>query len=58
MNTPFTEKELEEAMSSLKPKKSPGPDQITNEMLLNLGPKAKKKLLQIYNESWRKGVVP
>ena len=58
MNQPFTLRELEEAMLSLKKKKAPGADQITNEMLLHLGPKAKKKLLQLYNESWKSGIVP
>lgn len=58
MNKPFSSNELDEALSTLKLKKSPGPDQITNEMLLHLGPQAKKKLLQLYNESWKTGVVP
>ena len=58
MNLPFNMQELEEAMTALQLKKSPGPDNITNEMLLHLGPKAKKKLLQLYNESWRTGTVP
>lgn len=58
INQPFTLRELQEAMLSLKKKKAPGVDQITNEMLLHLGPKAKKKLLQMYNESWKSGIVP
>ena len=58
MNTPFTTKELDCAMISLKLKKSPGPDKIHNEMLLHLGPKSRKKLLQLFNDSWREGVVP
>ena len=55
---PFTCKELEDALSSLKQKKSPGPDQITNEMSQHLGPKAKKKLIQLFSKSWRTGMVP
>ena len=51
MSTPFTAMELEDAMSMLQLKKAPGSDQITNEMLLHLGPKAKKKLLQLFNDS-------
>lgn len=58
MNSPFTRQELEEAMASLKLKKSPGPDKIHNEMLIHLGPKAQKKLLQIFNDSWRSGLTP
>jgi ribonuclease HI len=58
MNSPFTTAELEDALKTLKLRKSPGADKITNEMLLNLGPKAKKKLLQLMNESWRTGIVP
>ena len=56
MNTPC--KELEDALSWLKQKKCPGADQITNEMLQQLGLKAKKKLIQSFNESWRTGIVP
>ena len=58
MDKPFCSEELEEALSSLKDKKSPGPDKITNEMLKHLGPKAKGKLLEIYNNSWQKEQVP
>ena len=58
MEIPFTTQELEEAMSTLQKKKSPGKDEITNEMLLNLGPITKKKLLEIINSSWKHGKVP
>lgn len=50
--------ELEQAMSSLKKKKSPGNDGITNEMLIGLGTKAKRKLLAVLNCSWKRGIVP
>ena len=40
MNYPFNTKESEEALKTLKDKKSPGPDKITNEMLEVLGSKA------------------
>ena len=39
-------------------KKAPGPDNITNEMLLHLGPCSKRKLLQLFNDGWRTGTVP
>ena len=34
MNSPFVTKELEDALTMLKLRKAPGPDNITNEMLL------------------------
>ena len=53
MNCPFNTKEFEEALKTLKDKKSPGPDKITNEMLEHLGTKAKSKLLGIFNNIWK-----
>ena len=58
MDAPFTSQELEDALATLKLQKAPGPDGITNEMLLHLGPHSKKKLLQLYNDGWRTGTVP
>ena len=58
MTLPITHNELESALQSLKPKQAPGPDGVTNELLIHLGPEAKKKLLQIYNASWKHGIVP
>ena len=58
INCPFNTKEFEEALKTLKDKKSPGPDKITNEMLEHLGTKAKSKLLGIFNNSWKTGHVP
>ena len=58
MKKPLTITEMEEAMASLQLKRSPGPNKITNEMLLHLGPKAKSKLLEIYNNSWKSGNIP
>ena len=57
MNCPLNTKEFEEALKTLKDKKSPGPDKITNEMLEHLGTKAKSKLLGIFNNSWKTGDV-
>ena len=54
----FTMAELQKAISRLKSKKSPGPDEISNEMLINLCSAAKVKLLEIFNLSWEKGQVP
>ena len=58
MNSPFITKELEDALTMLKLRKAPGPDNITNEVLLHLGPCSKKKLLQLFNDGWRTGTVP
>ena len=54
----LTMNELEEALRKLKKKKSPGSDGITNEMLIHLGYKAKRILLQIFNLSWHSGKFP
>ena len=58
MNSPFVTKELEDVLTMLKLRKAPGPDNITNEMLLHLGPCSKKKLLQLFNDGWGTGTVP
>ena len=58
MNSSFVTKELEDALTMLKPGTAPGPDNITNETLLHLGPCSKKKLLQLFNDGWRTGTVP
>ena len=58
MNCPFNTKEFEAALKTLKDKKSPGPDKITNEMLEHHGSKTKSKLLGIFNNSWKTGHVP
>ena len=57
MNCPFNTKEFEEALKTLKDKKSPGPDKIINEMLEYLGTKTKSKLLGIFNNNWKTGHV-
>uniref|UniRef100_A0A0B7BSI4 Reverse transcriptase domain-containing protein n=1 Tax=Arion vulgaris TaxID=1028688 RepID=A0A0B7BSI4_9EUPU len=58
MTTKFTIHELEKALRSLKKRKSPGNDGITNEMIIEMGRQAKKKLLEIFNCSWKSGVIP
>ena len=45
-------------ISRLQLKKSPGPDQLCNEMLRHLDPVARGVLLSIINESWTTGQVP
>jgi hypothetical protein len=51
-------KELELAIHSLKQRKSPGPDGVTNDMLRRLGPVAKTVFFKLMNTSWRRGIVP
>ena len=58
MTEPFSMRELNDALQKLKPKKAPGSDGITAEMLKHLGAPAKETLLEIFNKSWRTGIVP
>ena len=45
----FTQQEMDRAIKNLANRKSPGPDNISNEMIKHLGPKAKKVLLTFIN---------
>ena len=54
----ITMAELKSATTKLKKKKSPGPDNITNEMLQHLGNVTLQKLLEIFNHSWKQGQMP
>ena len=58
MNRQFTHEDLEQDIKALKMKKSPGPDQVTNEMIANLRHGMKRKLLQLFNTSWKTGRIP
>ena len=58
MTLPLTLQELDNALKKLKLKKSPGPDGITNEMLIHLDTTARLKLLEIFNLTWEEGRVP
>ena len=58
LNSTLKISELNSAIRSLKPKKAPGPDGVSNDMLKHLGPVARKMLLEIFNRSWNKGLVP
>ena len=58
LNSTLKISELNSAIRSLKPKKAPGPDGVSNDMLKHLGPMARKMLLEIFNRSWNKGLVP
>ena len=54
----LTESELDTAIKKLKKRKSPGPDKVHNEMLINLGRKGKLTLLKLYNKTWIEGHLP
>ena len=54
----FTMGELNIAMKKLKPRKAPGPDKITNEMLLNLNNESKMKILSFINRTWQDSNIP
>ena len=54
----FTDAELGEAISHLKANKAPGPDRIRNELLMHLGPAARKVLLNLINLTWSLGKTP
>ena len=50
--------ELSKAVKKLKVRKSPGPDQIHNEMLTHLGGTGKRVILNLINLTWTKGELP
>ena len=54
----FSEGEFTAALKKLKTRKAPGLDKIKNEMLINLGPKAKSYLLEYINRTWRDSELP
>ena len=54
----ITMPELKKSIKKLKKKTSPGPDNITNEMLQHLGNSALGTLLDIFNISWRHNQFP
>ena len=58
MTCPFVMEELEGALKGMQNGRSPGPDNITNDMLAHLGMQAKKKLLGLFNTSWKTGLIP
>ena len=58
MDSDLTLTELNDAIRRLKTRKSPGKDGVCNEMIRHLGPTARRKLLELFNISWRTGVFP
>ena len=58
MNSPLSYEELNSALSNLKLKKSSGPNDITNWMIVHLGQPAVHKLLDIITKTWQEGPLP
>lgn len=55
-NDDFTSEELTQAISSLKDRKKPGPDNIMSEFLKHLGPVATETLLKLMNQIWKQHI--
>ena len=53
--SPLTMDELELALRKIKTGKAAGIDRVSNEMLRQLPPLAKEKLLVLFNKSWKEG---
>ena len=58
MNSPLSYEELTSGLTKLKLNKLPGPDVITNEMIVCLGKPACHKLLDIFNKTRQEGTLP
>ena len=58
INQQFTEAELNKVIKELKVDKSPGEDQITNELIKNFGKNLKKSLLTMMNWIFKKEEIP
>ena len=54
----LTMTELKAALRKLKLHKAPGSDQITNEMIINLGSNGRAVLLRLINITWKTGQLP
>ena len=58
INQPFNMKEMNKAIDQLPMKKTPGPDEIPNELIKALADEPRKVLLDLINECWVKGIFP
>ena len=52
INKDFTKKEYDEAITSLQNEKTPGPNKLTNEMLMHLGKKSICRLTQYLQQQF------
>ena len=58
INSDFTLKELETAIKNMKKAKSPGPDEIYNEVVINAGKNLKLNILDMLNTFWKEEQIP
>ena len=58
VNKDFTIKELEEAIKYMKKEKSPGQDEIYNEIIINSGTNLKRNILNMINTFWNEEQLP
>ena len=54
----FSSAEMTTALKKLKPRKTPGPDKVTNEMIVHLCVESQSVLLAYINRTWREGELP
>ena len=54
----LTMSELNSALRNLKFRKTPGPDNLHNEMLKNLGTEGKEVILDFINLTWKQEELP
>ena len=54
----FSLEELEGALGKLKKNEAPGPDKVSNKLLLLMDPQTKTLLLGYYNQIWEHGEAP
>ena len=54
----FTRTELDNSLKKCKLRKAPGPDEVTNDMLVQLGDYGRGMLLKIINRTWESGQLP
>ena len=56
--SPFSREELDAAILKLAGRKAPGPDLVTNELIVHLCEAGRQKLLELANMSWVRGELP
>ena len=58
INQPFTMKEIDQVIKTMKPGKAPGPDGITYEIVQNAGTNLKSNIQNMINYFWNKEEIP
>ena len=58
INDVYTIEELETVIKSLKKNKSPGPDEIMNELIINAGNNLRENILKMLNTFWTREQIP